>query len=236
MPSGFSGFPPEALKFLRDLKRNNRREWFQPRKEQFDQYVRAPMTDLVTALNAELARIAPEHVTDPARAIFRIYRDTRFSTDKTPYKTHIAARFPRRGKDSSSGTFYFSISADEVAVGGGVYHPDPASMLLVRKHVAENHRELRRILQNTRLKQSLGELQGDELRRMPKGFDPAHPAADLIRKKDWFLYATLDAKLALGPELFKELRTRFRLLVPVLEFLARPFPERKTVTEPPEYY
>ena len=69
---------------------------------------------------------------------------------------------------------------------------------------------------------------------MPKGFDPAHPAADLIRKKDWFLYASLDAKLALGPELFKELRSRFRLILPVLEALAKPFPARKAVKAPPE--
>jgi uncharacterized protein (TIGR02453 family) len=231
--SAFPGFPPEAMKFLRDLKRNNRREWFQPRKESFDLHVRAPMTELVEALNAELAKFAPEYVTDPNRAIFRIYRDTRFSADKTPYKTHIAARFPRRGLDTPN-VFYFSVSADEIAVGGGVYHPDPQSMLTIRTWLAQHHRELRRVLENRSLKQAVGELQGDELRRMPKGFDPAHPAADLIRKKDWFLYAPLDPKLALGPELFKELRSRFRLMLPVLEALAKPFPAGKAVKAPPE--
>ena len=236
MPSGFPGFPPEGLTFLRDLKRNNRREWFQPRKETFDLHVRAPMAELVTALNSDLSRFAPEYVTDPNRAIFRIYRDTRFSTDKTPYKTHIAARFPRRGLDTSApSVFYFSFSADEIGAGGGIYHPDPQAMLMIRTYIAEHHRELRRVLQNPRLKQAMGELQGDELRRMPKGFDPAHPAADLIRKKDWFLYAPLDTKLALGLELFKELRSRFRLMHPVLEALAKPFPARKAVTAPLEF-
>jgi uncharacterized protein (TIGR02453 family) len=231
VPSGFPGFPPEALKFLRALKR----EWFQPRKETFDLQVRAPMMDLVTALNAELAKFAPEYVTDPNRAIFRIYRDTRFSADKTPYKTHIAARFPRRGLDTTApSVFYVSVSADEIGVGGGIYHPDPQSMLTIRTWIADHHRELRRVLANSRLKQAVGELQGDELSRMPKGFDPAHPAGDLIRKKDWFLYASLDTKLAVSPELFKELRARFRLILPVLEALAKPFPAGKVVKAPPE--
>ena len=235
MPSGFSGFPPEALKFFRDLKRNNRREWFQPRKETFDLHVRAPMIELVTALNSELAKFAPEYVTDPNRAIFRIYRDTRFSADKTPYKTHIAARFPRRGLDTTApSVFYFSVSSDEIGVGGGIYHPDPQAMLTIRTWIAQHHKELSRVLQDRRLKQTIGELQGDELRRMPKGFDTEHPAADLIRKKDWFLYAPLDTKLALGPELFKELRSRFRLMLPVLEALAKPFPAGKAVKAPPE--
>ena len=93
----FSGFPPETLKFLRALARNNRREWFQPRKETFETKVKAPMTELVEGINAELLAFAPDHITDPKKAIYRIYRDTRFSADKTPYKTHFAAIFPRRG-------------------------------------------------------------------------------------------------------------------------------------------
>jgi len=92
----FPGFPPEALTFLRSLKRNNRREWFQPRKEIFETKVKAPIIQLVEAINAELLDFAPEHITDPKKAVYRIYRDTRFSADKTPYKTHIAAIFPDR--------------------------------------------------------------------------------------------------------------------------------------------
>ena len=107
----FPGFSPEALKFLRGLERNNRREWFQPRKETFETLVKAPMTQLVEAVNAELLRFAPDHITDPKKSVYRIYRDTRFSADKTPYKTHIAAIFPPRGleKHASAG-FYFHVS------------------------------------------------------------------------------------------------------------------------------
>src|SRR5712691_1593607 len=158
----FRGFPPEALTFLRGLTRNNRREWFQPRKHIYDTKVKAPMIELVDALNVELRKFAPRHLNDPAKAIFRIYRDTRFSADKTPYKTHIAARFPRRGLDTSApSVFYFSVSAEEIGVGGGIYHPDPQAMLTIRTWLAEHHRELNRTLQNRRLKQSIGGLQGD---------------------------------------------------------------------------
>jgi uncharacterized protein (TIGR02453 family) len=87
----FIGFPPEALTFLRGLTRNNQREWFQPRKEIFETRVKEPMLALCDALNGEFAKFAPDYINDPKKAVFRIYRDTRFSHDKTPYKTHIAA-------------------------------------------------------------------------------------------------------------------------------------------------
>ncbi len=136
-PSSFAGFPKDAIQFLRSLKRNNRREWFQPRKHLFEQHVKAPMLELVAALNAEMARFAPEYVTDPAKALFRIYRDTRFSADKTPYKTHIAAWFRRRGaKDVHLGGFYFSISPEQIEVAGGLYHPERQTTLLVRTFIS----------------------------------------------------------------------------------------------------
>src|SRR6476646_9496914 len=99
LKTGFSGFPAEGMQFFRSLARNNRREWFQPRKHIYDEQVKAPMAELVGALCAEMMRFAPDYVAEPAKAIYRIYRDTRFSKDKTPYKTHIAAVFPRRGME-----------------------------------------------------------------------------------------------------------------------------------------
>lgn len=209
--------------FFRGLKRNNRREWFQPRKRQFEEYVRQPMVQLVEALNLELAQFAPEHLSEPQRAIFRIYRDTRFSSDKTPYKTHIAAWFPRRGAGrSSAGGFYFSVSSDQIQVAGGIYHPDSETMLLVRAHIAVYHEELRRILARRQIRRLLGELQGDELSRAPKGYPPEHAAIDLIKKKDWILEAALDPGLATKPKLFREIADRFRAMTPFIEFLNRP--------------
>src|SRR5260370_41857355 len=138
--SGFPGFPPEMARFFRGLKRNNRRDWIQPRKELYEQQVKAPMTELLMALNAEFAKFAPDHVVDPKKAIFRIYRDTRFSADKTPYKTHIAAHFtPRRQEKDGAGSFYFSLSHKGIDIAGGIWHPSPQPMLAVPPHIAATH-------------------------------------------------------------------------------------------------
>ena len=229
MPTtAFAGFPQEMIQFFRGLKRNNRREWFQPRKHLFDQHVKAPMLELVAALNAQLARFAPDYVTDPTKAIFRIYRDTRVSADKTPYKTHIAASFRRRGpKHVHLGGFYFSVSSDEIEVAGGLYHPPPETMLLVRTHISENHRELQKIVANRTARRLMGEIQGDELTRAPKGFDPRHPAVGFIKKKDWILDAMLDPGLATTPKLYREITDRFRVMAPFLEYLNRPLASQK---------
>jgi uncharacterized protein (TIGR02453 family) len=111
----FPGFSIEMVRFFQKLKRNNRREWFQPRKHLFEQHVKDPMLELVSAINAELIKFAPAFVTDPKKALFRIYRDTRFAADKTPYKTHIAASFSRRAPEHlGHGGFYFSVSDNEI--------------------------------------------------------------------------------------------------------------------------
>ncbi len=145
MPSGFTGFPAEALTFLRGLKKNNNREWFQAHKPVFEEKVKAPMLELIGELNLALAGFAPDYVTDPAKAYYRIYRDTRFSPDKTPYKTHISALFRPRGLDKHScGSLYFQISAGETGVAGGIYMPGPEELLAVRTHLAQHHERLRR--------------------------------------------------------------------------------------------
>ena len=228
MSTTFAGFPEQMLTFFRGLKRSNRREWFQPRKHLFEEHVKEPMVQLIEALNGELAKFAPEYVTEPRDAVFRIYRDTRFSPDKTPYKTHIAASFARRGGERlCAGGFYFSVSSDQIEIAGGIYHPLPDTMLLVRRHIAENFEELRRILTDKKLRRHLGELQGGELSRAPKGFDPTHPAIDLIKKKDWVLAATLEPSLALTPRLHREIADRFRMMVPLINFLNRPLLAQK---------
>ena len=226
--SGFAGFPEEAPKFLRSLKRNNRREWFQPRKHLYEQQVKAPMLELVAALNAGLRRFAPEYVTDPAKAVFRIYRDTRFSADKTPYKTHIAASFSRRGPERlKTGGFYFSIAPEQIEVAGGIYHPEPDTMLTIRTHIAETHVELKKILAGKKTRVLLGQLQGDALTRAPKGFDPEHPAIEWIKMKDWILDATLAGSLATSSKLYDEILDRFRAMAPLIEYLNRPMLAKK---------
>ena len=172
----FSGFPPEAMTFFRGLARNNNRDWFQPRKEIYETKVKAPMCELVEAINAEMLKFAPDYINDPKKAIYRIYRDTRFSKDKTPYKTHIAAVFPRRGLEKHAGAgLYFSISPQDIEIAGGVYMPGPEQLLAIRTWLAENHAEFRKASRGP--EKLMGKLYGDSLQRVPKGFDAAHPAA-----------------------------------------------------------
>jgi uncharacterized protein (TIGR02453 family) len=210
-------FPPEAITFLKGLEKNNTRDWFQPRKEIFETKLKEPMLEFVETINAELLKFAPEHITEPKKAVYRIYRDTRFSKDKTPYKTHLGAIFPRRGlgKDAGAG-YYFHVSAKEVGVACGAYAPGPEQLLKIRHFLAENHKMLPKSIPG------MGSLQGSTLQRVPKGFDAQHPAADLIKKKQWYWWVELDASLATSPKLKAEIVKRFRAMAPVIELLNKP--------------
>jgi uncharacterized protein (TIGR02453 family) len=210
-------FPPEAIAFLKGLEKNNNRDWFQPRKEIFDTKLKAPMFELVEAINAELLKFAPEHITEPKKAVYRIYRDTRFSKDKTPYKNHIGAMYPRRGLDKNSGAgYYFHVSPKEVGIACGCYAPGPEELLKIRRFLAENHKLVRRT------NKLMGTLQGTTLQRVPKGFDPEHPAVDLIKMKQWYWWMELDPKLATSPKLKSEIVKRFRAMAAMVELLNKP--------------
>ena len=223
MSTRFPGFPREALEFFRELRNNNNREWFQPRKAHYEEVVKRPMRELVVALNSALAGFAPEYTADPDKAIFRIYRDTRFSPDKTPYKDHIAASFHRRGPaGQTGGGFYLAVSDNEAAIGGGVYAPPPDQLLALRQHIAARHQELRKILRAAPVRKLLGEMQGEKLTRVPKGFPADHPAAELLRFKSYVLYVTLPPESAITAEFYTEIVKRFRAMTPFLQFLGGP--------------
>jgi uncharacterized protein (TIGR02453 family) len=231
MRSGFPGFPPAGIQFFRSLARHNNRDWFQPRKHLFEEQVKQPMRELVETVNAAMKSFAPEYVTDPDKAIYRIYRDTRFSHDKTPYKDHIAASFRRRGGGRHEGAgFYFAVSHKEVAVGGGIYMPTPEVARAVRNHVAARHEELRKIAKSRTVRRLLGEIQGHQLSRVPKGFPADHPAADLLRFKQYVLYVELAPEIATTGALFREIVQRFKAITPFVEFLNAPLvPARKKI-------
>jgi uncharacterized protein (TIGR02453 family) len=229
----FPGFSPEALAFLRSLKRNNRREWFQPRKEKYESLIKFPMLELVGCLNESLSGIAPEYVTPPQKATFRIYRDVRFSSDKSPYKTHIAAMFPRHGATTKMGgaVFYFHFTEKELLFFGGVYQPDRDELMAYRTLIQESHEELEEILQNKKLRKAAGKLQGAQMTRMPKGFPISHPAEGLLRQKQWYLETTTDSKLITSPRLLPKLVEQFKAMLPLMEFLNRPFAQKKKLSK-----
>src|SRR5690348_1819958 len=216
--SRFPGFSPEAITFLRGLERNNKREWFQPRKHIYEEQVRTPLEALVNSVNAELAEFAPRYVTPVKKAVFRIYRDTRFSKDKRPYKTHVAATFYLQNLCKAAGPcFYFHFTAKELLVFAGVYMPERDELLAIRNLLAERHQEFRELLRGKTLRGAMGELQGEQLSRVPKGFAKDHPAEDLIRMKQWFLESTLDGSVITSERMVPEILNRFRAATPMLE-------------------
>ncbi len=229
--SGFPGFPAEGLAFFAALQRHNRREWFQPRKAIFEEKLKQPMRELVGAVNTAMRRFAPEYATDPDNAIYRIYRDTRFSKDKTPYKDHIAASFSRRGDKAGAG-FYFAVSHKEVAIGGGLYMPEAEALLAIRQHLAERHEEFRKIAGARAVRRLFVEVQGEQLTRVPKGYCSDHPAADLLRLKQYLLYVELPPELATTPAIYTEVVEHFRAMTPFVEFLNAPLRGKRREAQP----
>ena len=227
MAMGFAGFPPEALKFLSGLARNNSRDWFLAHKHVYEQRVKAPMVELVLALGGAIQSFAPELVVDPKRAIFRIYRDIRFSADKSPYKTQVAAVFIPRGFPKNEGAcLYFHIDPREALIAGGIYMPSSAELRAIRQHIAEHWEELRSIVRRREFVRLFGGLEGEQLARPPKGFPPGHPAIDLLRYKQFLASVTEPASIAESPRFFPRLLECFRAMMPLIRFLNAPLAAR----------
>ena len=185
----FAGFPREALRFFRRLKKNNNREWFLAHKGEFDDFVKAPMQALVSALQPGFQSFAPEFDLDPAKSIFRIYRDVRFSKDKSPYKTHIAAHFviPGNKKGVEGSGYYLQIAPSEVFLGGGIYIPDGDQLKSIRHAVSTRGEEFLQIIKNGTFRKQFGALEGNRLQRVPMGYRADDPLAEFLKLKQFFV-------------------------------------------------
>ncbi|MGE3842919.1 MAG: DUF2461 domain-containing protein [Vicinamibacterales bacterium] len=216
-------FPAAALTFLRSLARHNNREWFTPRKDAFERDVRAPLVALVEQLDRDFATFAPELVASPKTSIFRIYRDTRFSEDKSPYKTAVSAVFPHRSLAKMQGAgLYVEISGKHVLAAGGVYAPSAPELRAIRGHIAANERRFRSIVEAPAFVRVTGGLTGESLSRMPLGFPPTHSAADLIRMKQFLVWKEWPAALASTPRFYPTLLKVFQASAPLVRFLNEP--------------
>jgi uncharacterized protein (TIGR02453 family) len=216
-------FQPEAIKFLRGLKRNNDREWFEPRKAIYESALKAPMLSVIAAINEALHDFAPDNVRPPQKAMMRIYRDVRFSPNKSPYKTQVAAWWARTGLEKTSGGgFYMHVSTTEVTVAAGVYMPEREQLLAIRTYLLEHHAELRKLLDGKKLKAKFHEFEGNRLTRPPKGFAADHAGIDLLLCRQWGVVASLPVEIATTPSLVKEITDRFRLAAPIVALLNAP--------------
>ncbi len=219
----FPGFAPEARQFLRDLRDNNRRDWFNPRKPDYLRNVREPLLELVEELGESLAEYAPGHLQDPRKSVYRVYRDIRFSKNKQPYKTHAAALFPPvgGGRHSRAG-FYFHFDPEHLLVGGGLYAPGKHELMAVRQQLAVTPEEFRAILSDPAFTEFFPGLQGERLKRTPKGFRKDHPASDLLVYKQFLSGAKVSADEIEKPSITGLIDRHFRALAPFIAYLNRP--------------
>ncbi len=216
-------FSEESLKFLRALKRNNRRDWFDPRKPLFESVLKAPMLKVIEEVTAAMVEFAPGHVRPAPKCMMRIYRDTRFSNDKTPYKNRVAAWWSQHGLEKTSGGgFYFHLSATELTIAAGLYMPEREQLMAIRTFLLDHHGELRRLLTDKKMLRLFKPDHGELLSRPPKGFPKEHPAMDLLKCRQWAVFATLPAEEALAPGLVKKIVVHFRAAAPLVALLNRP--------------
>jgi uncharacterized protein (TIGR02453 family) len=219
-------FTPKTLSFLRSLKRHNDREWFRSRKDQYEEHVRQPMIAVVERLAIDFKSFAPELIASPKQSLFRIYRDTRFSSDKRPLKTHAAAVFRTRGFQNKEGAgLYFDIAPGGVWIGGGMWRPEPPALVKLREHISDTWPEIRAITRAKAFRMRFEELSGETMTRVPRGYPSDHPAADFLKFRQFYGGAEFPASLAHSRAFYPTLVTTFKALMPLVRFLNEPLLE-----------
>lgn len=217
----FQGFPKEGINFFKKLKRNNNRDWFEKHKSEFESYAKTPIQSYITALQTHFARFAPEFDLNPKRSIFRIYRDIRFSPDKTPYKTHIAAHFVLRGRPKGfvGSGYYLEIGPDELYVGGGIYIPDSEQLKKIRKAIAVRGEEFLSIVESRRFRKLFAPFEWKKLQRIPKGYEENHPMAEWLKYKQFFVGVSLPESKCYSASFVKETAKICEELTPLVRFI-----------------
>jgi uncharacterized protein (TIGR02453 family) len=232
--AGDPHFREAGLRFLRGLRRNNRREWFEARKPEFERELKQPMLALIETVNAAMEGFAPAHVRPPQKCMMRIYRDVRFSSDKRPYKSHVSAWWSREGLEKTSGAgYYIHISPDEVLIAAGVYMPEREQLLAIREYLLLHHAEVRQMLMDRKLKRVMDSFTGTPLSRPPKGFPKGHPAMDLLLCRQWGVEGKMAPVAALQKDFADQVIRRFRLATPLVSALNTPLLMRIQKKRPP---
>jgi uncharacterized protein (TIGR02453 family) len=226
-------FTPKTLSFLRSLKRHNDREWFNAHRDEYEREVKGRMLALVDRLAADLPSFAPELVASPRASLFRINRDTRFSEDKSPYKTQVGCLLPHREFPRHAGAcIYLEIGPSGAMVFGGIYRPEPPDLQAVREHVAANYGRFRAINESPAFKRAAGPIEGDALQRVPRGFPRDHPAAEILKLRQYLFGRSYPAAFALSPTYYRQALAVMRRMMPMVRFLNEPLIARLAGRDP----
>jgi uncharacterized protein (TIGR02453 family) len=226
MPSAnsaaFAGFPADFFGFFRELETHNDRAWFNANKSRYYESVVNPISAFIVCMAPRLRKISPHYVADPrphGGSMFRIYRDTRFSRDKTPYKTHAGVQFRHEaGKDAHAPGFYVHLAADGLYFGGGVWRPASAQLGQIREAIVDNPNAWASIVQAPEIRRS-GGLRGDSLKRPPRGFDPGHEHIEDLKRKSFYVMTECDADDALSPGFIDRVEGGFHRAVALNRFI-----------------
>jgi uncharacterized protein (TIGR02453 family) len=208
-------FDEETFSFLRELKRNNDRAWFNANKQRYEESVKEPFLRFIGDVGPELRKVSRNLVADArpvGGSLFRIYRDVRFSKDKSPYKTHVGAHFPL-GKGMTAPGYYLHLEPGECFVAGGLWMPEPAVLQRIRERIAERPADW---------KKSRGDLDRDEaaLKRPPRGFDPDHPMIEDLKRKSFTASVPLSDSQMKRADLTKTFVRGCERISPLMKFLA----------------
>lgn len=224
----FTGFRPAAMTFFRGLRKNNRKEWFEEHRDDYEREVKQPLLALIEEVDVLLARFAPEIIGSPRRSMFRIHRDIRFSKDKSPYKTNAACWFYHRdagngvGADAAHGGagFYFQFSPESTFCGGGVWMPPRPALNRIRQSLADDHEGFEDIVLAAAFKRRFGALETEhKLTRPPRGFAPDHPAGDWLRYQSFTAGQELTVTDFTNPKLPQILAKSFEVMTPFVRWL-----------------
>ncbi|HEY9197506.1 MAG TPA: DUF2461 domain-containing protein [Mucilaginibacter sp.] len=212
------GISATTFDFLNQVKQNNNREWFAGQKETY-QHQLALVEEFADALLRDLNTHDMIETPSGKKSLFRIYRDTRFSNDKTPYKTHWAGSFKRATKERRGG-YYFHIEPGNTIVAGGFWAPDTQDVKRIRDEIAFDATPLRKIINDKVFIQTFGSLKGEQLKTMPKGYDAGHEAADLLRYKQYILVRNFTDDEVLSDRFFGEVCQTYKNMRPFFDYMS----------------
>jgi len=224
MASRYARFYPETLAFLRELTENNNRDWFKEHKSRYEERVLDVALRFIQSMQDPLADIAPRFVALPTRvggSLMRVYRDTRFSKDKTPYKTNIGIQFRHeQAKDVHAPGYYVHIAPQQVFVGVGMWRPDSEPLRHIRERISAKPAEWRRATEGSAFRRQFS-LGGESLLRPPRGFSKDHECIEDIRRKSFIAVRELDVDDCLRPQFQRTVESSFKTAEPFMRFLCK---------------